>query len=138
MPKLTAKVTNWASQANPHHAFIHGFTTDTMKPGLLVKVVYINQILDGKKKYEYRNNLCPRIDEKVLLVKRGCAYGCVVFDRNCKGKLGYKYGWHIKSCKKFKPPKKYKIPRGPVIWIKNVKITGLCKKTDKFPYWTSK
>ena len=109
-----------------------------MALGLLVKEKFIEQILTGKKKYEYRDNLCPRIDEKVLLVKRGCAYGCVIFDKNCKGNKKFKYGWHIKSYKKFKTPKKYKIPRGPVIWIKNVKITSLCKKTHKKPYWTSK
>ena len=109
-----------------------------MKPGLLVMEKFINQMLAGKKKYEYRNFKCRRLNVEIILAKNGCAYGTVIFDRICKGKLGYEYGWHIKSCKKFKTPKKYKKLPGQVVWIKNVKCTSDCKKTDKFPCWTSK
>ena len=109
-----------------------------MTRGLLIEEKFIEQMLTGKKKYEYRNFTCPYLDEKIILVKLGCAYGTVIFDKNCKGNKKFKYGWHIKSYKKFKTPKKYKHPQGAQRWIKNVKFTGLCKKTDKFPCWTSK
>ena len=114
---------------------------DRMINGLIIKSPYIDDILDGKKKYEIRGNN-TRIRGKIVLLKSGSGIALGTVDivsseqwdlsqynnweyrkDNNKlplDKLPYKmtYAWRLENPKWFDTPKKYIHPSGAIIWVK--------------------
>lgn len=106
--------------------------------GLIIKEPYIDQILEGKKKWEFRGSR-TKIRGKIALIKSGSKriFGEVdlvdCFEINleeyaefCECLYGKKesslpyvrtYAWVLANPIIYNEPKIYKHPRGAIIWV---------------------
>ncbi len=94
--------------------------------GFIVKQPYSGQIINGTKKFEFRNFKTNKLDETCYLLSEGCVLGKIMFTEIKKGNKDWKYAWRIKVIKKFERPWKYNHPMGAQRWVKSV-----TKKTSK-------
>lgn len=107
--------------------------------GLIIKQPWIDYILNGNKIWEIRGNK-TNIRGKVELIQSGSGFivGCCeiidclelsldeyiknVNKHNIKNTsiLPYKrtYAWVLKNANRYKEPRKYKHPKGAIIWVK--------------------
>ena len=88
--------------------------------GFIVKQPYSNQIINGTKKFEYRNFETKKLNIPIYLLSEGMVLGKIMFTGIKKHNKDWKYAWKIKVLKKFTKPWKYSHPQGAQRWVKNV------------------
>ena len=98
---------------------------DIVMQGFIVKQPYSGQIINGKKKFEYRNFKTNKINEPCYLLSEGLVLGKIMFTGIKTHNKEWKYAWSIKVIQKFKKPWRYSHPMGAQRWVKSV-----VRKTD--------
>ena len=88
--------------------------------GFIVKQPFSNRIINGTKKYEFRNFKTTKLDDPIYLLSEGMVLGKIMFTSIKENKKTWKYAWRVKVLKKFVKPWKYSHPQGAQIWVKNV------------------
>ena len=92
----------------------------TALQGFIVKQPYSNQIINGTKKYEFRNFKTTKLNIPVYLLSGGMVLGKIMFTEIKENNKEWKYAWKIKVLKKFSKPWKYSHPQGAQRWVKKV------------------
>jgi len=99
---------------------------NTLKPlpstlqGFIVKQPYSDQIINGTKKYEFRNFKTTKLNIPVYLLSGGMVLGKIMFTEIKENNTEWKYAWKIKVLKKLAKPWKYSHPQGAQRWVKRV------------------
>jgi hypothetical protein len=88
--------------------------------GFIVKQPYSSEIIDGIKKFEFRNFKTSKLNQPCYLLSEGWVLGKIMFTDVKKIEKDWKYAWKIKIIKKFQKPWKYEHPQGAQRWVKNV------------------
>jgi hypothetical protein len=88
--------------------------------GFIVKQPYSNQIINGTKKFEFRNFKTRKLNISTYLLSEGMVLGKIMFVDIKENTRDWKYAWRIKVLKKFLKPWKYSHPQGAQRWVKNV------------------
>jgi hypothetical protein len=88
--------------------------------GFIVKQPYSDQIISGKKKFEYRNFKTKKINEPCYLLSEGFVLGTIMFTGIKEINKDWRYSWRIMVIKKLKQPWKYNHPMGAQRWVKSV------------------
>ena len=88
--------------------------------GFIVRQPYSNQIINGTKKYEFRNFKTTKLNIPVYLLSGGMVLGKIMFTEIKENNKEWKYAWKIKVLKKFSKPWKYSHPQGAQRWVKKV------------------
>ncbi len=88
--------------------------------GFIVKQPYSNQIINGTKKYEFRNFKTAKLNIQVYLLSEGMVLGKIMFIEIKENNKDWKYAWKIKVLKKFVKSWRYSHPPGAQRWVKNV------------------
>jgi len=91
-----------------------------MMQGFIVRQPYSGQIINGTKKFEYRNFKTNKLNEPCYLLSEGFVLGKIMFTEIKKNNKDWKYAWSIKIIKKFEKPWKYEHPQGAQRWVKSV------------------
>jgi len=89
--------------------------------GFIVKQPYSSQIINGTKKYEFRNFRTQKLNVPIYLLNEGMVLGKIMFTEIKENNKDWKYAWKIKVLKKFTNPWKYSHPQGAQRWVKSVK-----------------
>ena len=89
--------------------------------GFIVRQPYANQIINGKKKFEFRNFKTNKLNEPCYLLSEGMVLGTIMFTKIREINKDWKYAWSIKIIKKLTKPWKYKHPQGAQRWVTEVK-----------------
>ena len=92
----------------------------TTLQGFIVKQPYSNQIINGTKKYEFRNFKTTKLNIPVYLLSGGMVLGKIMFTEIRKNNINWKYAWKIKVLEKYSKPWKYAHPQGAIRWVKKV------------------
>ena len=88
--------------------------------GFIVKQPYASQIINGTKKFEFRNFKTKKLNEPCYLLSEGYVLGTIMFTKIKEINKDWKYAWSIKIIKKLAKPWKYKHPQGAQRWVKKV------------------
>ena len=88
--------------------------------GFIVKQPYANQIINGTKKFEFRNFKTNKLDESCYLLSEGLVLGTIMFTGIKEINKDWKYAWSIKIIRKLTRPWKYRQPQGAQRWVKKV------------------
>ena len=86
--------------------------------GFIVKQPFSSQIINGTKKYEFRNFKTRKLDVPVYLLSEGTVLGKIMFTEIKENNKDWKYAWKIKVLKKLVKPWKYSHPQGAQRWVK--------------------
>ena len=89
--------------------------------GFIVKQPYSSQIINGTKKYEFRNFKTARLTIPIYLLSEGMVLGKIMFTEIKENNKDLKYAWKIKVLKKLTKPWRYSHPQGAQRWVKTVK-----------------
>ncbi len=92
----------------------------TTLQGFIVKQPYSDQIINGTKKYEFRNFKTTKLNIPVYLLSEGMVLGKIMFIEIKENNKEWKYAWKIKVLKKLAKPWGYSHPQGAQRWIKKV------------------
>jgi len=90
--------------------------------GFYVREPFASRIINGEKKYEFRNSKTQKIKIPILLLTKNNSLGIIKIVQVIQIDKKYKYAWRIEIIEKFKKPKSYIHPIGAVNWIKDVKF----------------
>jgi len=88
--------------------------------GFIVKQPYSNQIINGTKKFEFRNFKTTKLNIPIYLLSEGMVLGKIMFTGIKENNKDWKYAWSIKVLNKLTKPWKYSHPQGAQRWVKNV------------------
>jgi hypothetical protein len=89
--------------------------------GFIIKQPYSSQIINGTKKYEYRNFKTLKLNQPLYLLSEGLVLGKIMFTGIKNHDKKWKYAWSIKVLKKFVKPWRYSHPLGAQRWVKEVR-----------------
>jgi len=92
----------------------------TALQGFIVRQPYSNQIINGIKKYEFRNFKTTKLNIPVYLLSEGMVLGKIMFTEIKENNKKWEYAWKIKVLKKFSKPWRYSHPQGAQRWVKKV------------------
>jgi len=90
--------------------------------GFYVREPHATRIINGQKKYEFRDSKSKKLGIPILLLTKKKALGIIQIDRILQIDKEYKFAWRITVIEKFKTPKPYHHPIGAVSWIKEVQF----------------
>jgi len=79
-----------------------------------------SQIINGTKKYEFRNFKTTKLNVPIYLLSEGRSLGKIMFTEIKENNKSWKYASKIKVLKKFAKPWRYSHPQGVQRWIKKV------------------
>ena len=88
--------------------------------GFIVKQPYSGQIINGAKKFEFRNFRTNKLDEPCYLLSEGHVLGKIMFTEIKEINKDWRYACRIKVIKKFEKPWKYNHLMGAQRWVKSV------------------
>ena len=88
--------------------------------GFIVKQPYSNQIINGTKKYEFRNFRTTKLNVPIYLLSEGMVLGKIMFTEIKENGKDWKYAWKIKILKKLTKPWRYSHPQGAQTWVRQV------------------
>ena len=88
--------------------------------GFVVKQPYSNQIINGTKKYEFRNFKTTKLNVPIYLLSEGMVLGKIMFTEIKENNKDWKYAWKIKVLKKLVKSWRYSHPQGAQRWVKKV------------------
>jgi|APSaa5957512535_1039671.scaffolds.fasta_scaffold02239_5 hypothetical protein len=88
--------------------------------GFIVRQPYSSQIINGTKKYEFRNFKTTKLNIPVYLLSEGMVLGKIMFTEIKENNKRWKYAWKIKVLKKLTQPWRYSHPQGAQRWVKHV------------------
>lgn len=88
--------------------------------GFIIRQPFSGQIINGAKKYEYRNFKTKKLNTPVYLLSEGIVLGKIMFTEIKENNRDWKYAWKIKVMKKFAKPWRYYHPMGAQRWVKKV------------------
>ena len=93
--------------------------------GLIVKEPYATQLVQGKKRTEFRSKSLPenKQNKKIFILNKGLVKGYVIFDKQKYDDDDQIYRWHVSESKEYSPYMFYKHKNGCVIWINDVEIS---------------
>ena len=85
-----------------------------------VKQPHSNQIINGTKKYEFRNFKTTKLNVPIYLLSEGMVLGKIIFTEIKENNKDWKYAWKIKVLKKLVKPWRYSQPQGAQRVVKKV------------------
>jgi hypothetical protein len=88
--------------------------------GFIVRQPYSDQIINGAKKYEFRNFKTTKLNIPVYLLSEGMVLGKIMFTEIKENNKEWKYAWKIRVLKKLAKPWRYSHPQGAQRWVKKV------------------
>jgi hypothetical protein len=106
-------------EENPKDENTSDSSLDTLQ-GFIVKQPYSSQIINGTKKYEFRNFKTTKLNVPVYLLSEGLVLGKIMFTEIKENNKEWKYAWRIKVLKKLTRPWRYSHPQGAQRWVKHV------------------
>jgi hypothetical protein len=108
--------------------------------GLIVKQPYARWIIEGRKKWEMRSRPPPagKVGRRVYLLSDGFVLGVIKIvdcvgpltsrelsryrSLHLAGRTRYRYAWVVEVVRRFSRPRRYRHPHGARVWVKNVKL----------------